>query len=453
MVAGSAALLAGCARTPKIAAYLAGNTARLQRAILGMSRPLNTLQRRALLANMGPAQRGDALLRQIAFQQALSDSPLISGNRVHLLRDGVQALPAMFEAMQAARDHINLEFFILEDIVCHGRSLSEVLLDRLRHGVQVNILHDAWGSRATPAEVFQRLRAAGARVLAFNPVDPLAIRGEWSPNNRDHRKILVVDGRIGFTGGVNLEKVYENPRSAGLPPDGDAMDAFWRDTAVRIEGPAVAELQKLFFENWHEQKGPPVAAAAYFPHLKRRGDETVRVIGSAPGEKRPLYFISLMTAVLSSEKRVWLSTGYFVPPHAERKQFHRTARRGVDLRFVLPSHSDVQGAVYAARAAYGDLLEAGAKIYEMQTAVLHSKLATVDGVWSVIGSSNLDRRSVVFNKEVDVIVLGRDTASQVEAFLRQDMAQSHRITLAAWRNRSLGERLHELQARLWEYWM
>lgn len=402
---------------------------------------------------MTPLQREDALQRQIAFQQALSDSPLVSGNRVQLLRDGIQALPAMFDAMQRARNNINLEFFILEDIVCHGRSVSDVLLDRLRQGVQVNILHDAWGSRNTPAAFFDRLRAAGARVLAYNPVNPLKVRVGWFPNNRDHRKILVVDGKIGFTGGINFQKVYENPRSAGLPSDGDTEDAFWRDTAVRIEGPAVAEMQKLFFANWRDQKGPPVMPAVYFPHLVSRGDDTVRVIGSAPGDKRPLYFISLMTAVLSAEQRVWFSTGYFVPPHIELREFARTARRGVDVRFVLPSHSDVQGTVYAARADYGRLLKAGARIYEMQTAMLHSKLATVDGVWSVVGSSNLDRRSVVFNKEVDVIILGRDTASQLERLLRGDMAQSRRITLAAWRDRSLGERFHELEAQFWEYWM
>lgn len=449
----AASLLAACAATPQLSTYLAGDRGRLRRTILGSDRPLNAMERRALLANLGPSERQDALARQMALQQALSESPLVSGNRTRLLRDGGQAMPAMFEAMRQARDHINMEYFILQDVVCRGESLTNLLLDRLRHGVQVNILYDAWGSRDTPAAMFDALRAAGARVVAFNPVNPLVTRVGWSPNNRDHRKILVVDGRIGFTGGINFEKVYENPRAAGMPADHDAMEAFWRDTAVRIEGPAVAELQKLFFHNWRDQHGPAVQPARYFPALRRCGDETVRVIGSAPGEKRPLYFISLMTAVLSAEKRVWLSTGYFVPPHSERKRFHQAARRGVDLRLVLPSHTDVEAAVYAARAGYGDLLEAGAKIYELQTAVLHSKLATVDGVWSVVGSSNLDRRSVVFNDEVDVIILGRDTAAQVEQMLREDMAHSHRITLAAWRERSLGERLLEWRARLWEYWM
>ena len=449
----AAALLVAYARAPTISSSLAVSDGRLRRALLGSHRSLGRWQRKALLADLTPDQRADSLQRQLTFQRALSDSPLITGNRIQLLRDGEQALPAMFDAMESARDHINLEFFILEDVVCHGTRLSDLLLDRLRHGVRVNIIYDAWGSKTTPREMFDKLRDAGAQVLAFNPIDPRTMRVGWSPNNRDHRKILVVDGRIGMTGGVNLEKVYENPKHAGLPDDCDATKAHWRDTAIRIEGPAVAELQRLFLSTWHGQNGEPKKPARYFPALPRRGDETVRIMGSAPGDKRPLYFISLMTAVLGADTRAWLSTGYFVPPHLERKQFRRTARRGIDLRFVLPSHSDVESAVYAARAAYGRLLRAGAKIYEMQTSVLHSKLATVDGVWSVVGSSNLDRRSVVFNNEVDVVILGRDTAAQVERFLSKDMEDSKRITLPAWRRRPIAERLGELQARLWEYWM
>ena len=166
-----------------------------------------------------------------------------------------------------------------------------------------------------------------------------------------------------------------------------------------------------------------------------------------------MYFISFERAVRAADKRIWLSSGYFVPPHQEREDLTKAARRGVDLRLVVPSHSDVEGAVFAGRAAYGDLLEAGARIYEMQNAVLHSKLAVVDGVWTAIGSSNLDRRSVVFNNEVDAIILGADTAAQVEAVLQRDMAASAPVTLAAWRARSLNERFEEFEARLWEYWM
>jgi cardiolipin synthase len=181
--------------------------------------------------------------------------------------------------------------------------------------------------------------------------------------------------------------------------------------------------------------------------------QTVRIIGSAPGEQRPLYYLSLEQAIRAANQRIWLSSGYFVPPHQEREDLAKAARRSVDLRLLLPSHTDVESAVSAGRAAYGDLLEAGARIFEMQTAVLHSKLAVVDGVWTAIGSSNLDRRSVVFNNEVDAIILGADTAAQVEAVLQRDMAASAPVTLEAWERRPMHERMNEWEARLWEYWM
>jgi cardiolipin synthase len=187
--------------------------------------------------------------------------------------------------------------------------------------------------------------------------------------------------------------------------------------------------------------------------LPRQGVQTVRIIGSEPGDHRPLYYLSLETAIRAAERRIWLSSGYFVPPHQEREDLTKAARRGVDVQLVLPSRTDVQSAVYAGRAAYGDLLESGAQMFEMRNAVLHSKLAVVDGVWTAIGSSNLDRRSVVFNNEVDAIVLGTDTGLQVQALLQRDMAESKPITLQAWRQRSFNERLRELRARLWEYWM
>jgi cardiolipin synthase len=450
----AAAPLAACASTPQLKDYLAGDgDGSLKRAILGARGPLTNSERGAVLASLSPDLSADALQRQFALQQALSESPLVTGNATTILRDGAQALPAMFAAMQAARDHINLEYFIFDDVVWAGTSLSALLTDRLRHGVAVNIIYDAYGSQDTPPALFDTLRDAGARVVSFNPLDPLRAKVGWSPNDRDHRKIMVVDGRVGFTGGINLDKVYENPASVGIPLDGDTSHAYWRDTAVRIEGPVVAELQKLFFATWQQQKGPPVAPARYYPPLPRVGVQTIRIIGSAPGDARPLYYISLMTAVLSATQRVWLSSGYFVPPHEEREDLGKTARAGIDVRIVAPSHSDVQAAVYAARAAYGDLLGAGAHLYEVRSAVLHSKLATVDGVWSVVGSSNLDRRSVVFNNEADAIILGRDTASQVETILRQDMAMSHEITLADWQRRPIGERWNEVKARLWQYWM
>ncbi len=396
---------------------------------------------------------GDALEQQYELQRGLSDSPLIFGNKVTLLASGTEAFAAIFQAIAGARSSINLEYFILANVQSNGVHLSDLLLDRLRAGVKINMIYDAFGSRDTPDAFFQALSQAGAQVIEFNPTDPFQTRVGWSPNDRDHRKIAVIDGRIGFTGGVNLDLAYDNPPSAGVPADGNTRMAYWRDTAVRIEGPAVAELQQLFFETWHEQRAPAPDQADYFPALPRAGVQTIRVIGSSPGNRRPLYYASLMTAMKSARRRVWLCSGYFIPPHDEREELAKIARAGRDVRIVVPAYSDVQSAVFAARAAYGDLLEAGVKIYEMRDAVVHAKLAVVDDTWTAVGSSNLDRRSVVFNNEVDAVILGHDTAEQVESLLRRYMGVATRINLAAWKDRPLSEREQEWQARIWQYWM
>jgi cardiolipin synthase len=330
----------------------------------------------------------DALQQQYDLQRGLSDSPIVFGNAVTLLPSGADAFQSIFEAIGGARDCINLEYFILADVQSNGLHLSDLLLDRLRAGVKVNMIYDSFGSKDTPGTFFDALRAAGAKVVEFNPINPLATRTGWSPNDRDHRKITVVDGRIGFTGGINMDKVYENPPSAGVPADGNTSHAYWRDTAVRIEGPAVADLQRLFFETWKAQKAPPADAADYFPQLARQGVQTVRIIGSSPGRSEPLYYASLLTAARSARRRVWLCSGYFLPPHQERKELARIARSGTDVRIVAPAFSDVQSAVYAARAAYGDLLEAGARIYEVTDAVVHAKLAVVDDTWTMIGAAS-----------------------------------------------------------------
>jgi cardiolipin synthase len=404
-------------------------------------------------ANPNLIDDSDALQQQYDLQRGLSASPIVFGNRVTLLTSGSEAFQAIFKAIGAARDSVNLEYFILADVQCGGVALSAVLLDRLRAGVKVNVIYDSFGSQDTPSTFFDVLRTAGAKVVEFNPINPLARRSGWSPNDRDHSKITVVDGRIGITGGVNLDKVYENPPGAGVPSDGDTRKAFWRDTAVRIDGPAVADLQRLFFASWREQKAPAADPADYFPPLARKGVQTVRIIGSSPADRQPLSYASLLTAMQYARQRVWLCSGYFVPPHQEREELAKIARAGLDVRIIAPAFSDVQSAVYAARAAYGDLLEAGAHIFEVRDAVVHAKLAVADDTWTMIGSSNLDRRSVVFNNEVDAVVLGHDTAGQVEAVMRHIMDASHEVDLGRWTHRSLGERMREVEARIWQYWM
>jgi cardiolipin synthase len=435
----SAGLLTRCASVPQVT----GLTARE----IGLRHPA-----RSALAPI-PLDDAQALQHEYDLQRALSAAPLVFGNEIRLLEGGEAAFAAMFQALRGAQNSINLEYFILADITSGGQDLSSVLLDRLAAGVHVNMIYDSFGSRFTPPAFFDRLRQGGAKIIQYNPLDPLAGRVPWRPNDRDHRKIMVVDGRVGFTGGINLDLAYDNPPSAGMPADHDTRRAYWHDIAVRIEGPAVAELQKLFFGTWRAQKGPAPYPADYFPPLPRVGVQTIRIIGSAPVNSKPLYYASLMTAIRSARQRIWLCSGYFVPPHDEREALGKAARAGIDVRIIAPAFSDVESAVYAARASYGDLLESGARIWEMHDAVLHAKLAVIDDTWTVVGSSNLDRRSVAFNNEVDAIILGHDAAAQVEAVMRNYMALSREVRLSRWEDRPLGERIDEWEARVWQYWM
>lgn len=402
-------------------------------------------------ADPAAATDEDDLRRHTRLHGAVSGCPLVEGNAVNLFPGARPALAAMFDAIAAAHDHVHLEYYTFEDVHLDGRSLFGLLRARLAAGLRVTIVYDAYGSQNTSQAQLEVLARAGAVLREFHPLNPLRRRFAWRVNDRDHRKILVADGRTAFLGGVNLARAYENPPAAGIPADGDTGHAFWRDAAIRIEGPVVAEVQKLFLATLKALGGE--ARGALFPELRPVGRQTVRVEGSAPRERRPLYNISLRVAVAAARRRILLSTGYFVPTHGEWKQLAEAAQRGVAVDLLLPGYSDVPATVAAARALYGRLLRRGVRIHEVRDGILHAKTATIDGVWTAIGSSNLDRRSVVYNNEVDAILLGHDTAAAVEAMLRRAIGEAETITLAGWRGRSPHERARERLARLWKRYM
>jgi cardiolipin synthase len=410
-----------------------------------------------VLAGLEGAEGASSVLRKhLAYEQSVNaGSPLVLGNRLTLLQDGPATYAAMFAAIRGARDHINLETYIFEDDEA-GRKFSELLLERQAAGIQVNVIYDSVGALMTPAAFFDRLAAAGIRVLQFNPVNPLAGgRRSWLLNNRDHRRQLIVDGRIAFTGGVNISDTYSSApgKRARKQHAGDDPEVGWRDTHVRIEGPVVAEFQRLFLDTWARQKGEPLAPRAYFPSLAARGGEIVRAIGSTPDDPHSLIYLTLLSAITHAERRVELTVAYFAPDPQLLNVLTDAARRGVEVTLLLPSRTDSWAIFHLGRSHYAELLKGGVKIYERRGALMHAKTASIDGVWSSIGSTNLDWRSFLHNDEINAVVLGRAFATQMEAMFAADLAQSQAITLERWRQRGALNRMKEWAARLGAYWL
>jgi cardiolipin synthase len=417
--------------------------------------------------------------QHVAVEEAIAGAPLTAGNSVTLLQDGPASYRAMYAAMEQAKDHINIEYFIIEADEA-GERLSVLLLKKRAQGVKINLIYDSVGSLNTPREFFDRLREAGVQVVEFHPLNPAEMgkRG-WQWNHRDHRKILIVDGVVAFTGGINISGVYSSgsgPGSAsrarraaravsdfgdpetaqkdGDPPDAkDPKRPGWRDTNIEVRGPAVAELQKLFAESWLKHTGEPLQPAAYFPAPRVEGRQLVRVIGSSPDEPVPTIYATLVSAMQHAQKSIHITMAYFVPDPQTLAALTEAARRDVDVKLVLPSYTDFWAPFYAGRSHYTELLGAGVKIHERQGALLHAKTIVIDGLWSTVGSSNLDWRSFLHNDEVNTVILSPEFAAQMEAMFQRDLKHSMPITLESWKQRPLGDHVKEWGARVWEYWL
>lgn len=442
-------VLTGCASLPTIVPDLARrplSAVQLQ----GARGPLTPAQSKAVLDRL--QSRGtptDIFERHLALEEAIVGSPLTTGNQVLLLQDGPATYKAMFAAIASAKDHINMETYILDDDDI-GRQFAEALMDKQRQGVQVNIIRDSVGTIATPAAFFQELAATGIKLLEFNPINPLQSRKNWSLNQRDHRKLLVADGSIAFLGGINISSVYSGGSFGKSSP---TAPLAWRDTHLQLRGPVVTEFQKLFIATWEKQKGEPLAAKNYFPKLDAVGPHVVRAIGSAPDEPFSRIYATLLSAINSAESSVRLTNAYFAPDPQLLAALIGAAQRGVDVTLILPSQTDSWLVFHAGRNYYGQLLRGGVKIYQRRGVILHSKTALIDGVWSTVGSTNLDWRSFLHNQELNAVVLGPEFGKQVQAMFDRDLALSDPITLREWQRRGLDLRIKELFARVWEYWL
>jgi cardiolipin synthase len=458
-------LLAGCVHVPTIPDDVPTQNG-AQIAVHDARGRLSQRETDALLKRLeAQAPDADELRRHLVVEQTLLGRPLYTGNLVTTLRDGPDAFAATFAAIHQAQRYLYLEYYILQDVQWNNEGLADLLIARAQQGVQIDVLYDALGSGATPAAFFDRLRSAGIHLRVFNPFDVTAPYS--SLNSRDHRKILIADGQLAVMGGVNLSTDYQSigSGSGGYPSGGGSTSGsaapqgqgaeheLWHDTDLKIEGPAVHELERLFADHWKSQGGSEAELADVATDAQPRGDEVVRIVGSEHGKRVPRYYGALLASIRSASAQVWVTAAYFVPTFQERQALARAARRGVDVRLLLPSHSDSGPALAVQHSYYGRLLHAGVKIYERQDGILHSKTVITDGVWSVVGSSNFDNRSVLYNDEVDAIVLGHDTGAQLQGYFTEGLSHARQIDAAAWHERPFKAKLRERFWRIWEHWL
>jgi cardiolipin synthase A/B len=422
----------------------------------GARGPVSARRSEAILDKLeGNTGDGDSLQQHLTHEQAINlDSPLVLGNKLELLQDGPATYKAMFAAILGATDHINLETYIMDDDEV-GRQFSDLLLQKRGEGVRVNLIYDSFGCITTPRSFFDRLELGGIQVLEFNPINPLEVGTKpWRLNNRDHRKLLVVDGRIAFVGGINISKVYSsNPFSRTSRNKQNKGTAGWRDIHAAIEGPVVAEFQNLFLDTWHSQEGPPLDQQKFFPPLGQQGEEIVRAIGSVSNDPKSPNYLTLMSAISHAEREVNMTIAYFAPDEQLRTALEDATQRGVVVMLVVPSYSDSWPVFHLGRSYYDRLLSAGVRIYQRRDAMMHAKTVSIDGVWSTVGLPNLDWRSSLHNNEINAVILGRDFGRQMAAMFGTDVAASDAITLDDWRHRCLIDRLKEQIARLGAYWL
>jgi cardiolipin synthase len=364
-------------------------------------------------------------------------STAIGGNTVALLLNGDEIFPAQLTAIRSARETITYAQYFYEEGPI-AAEIAEALAERCRAGVRAHVLLDGFGTLAMPAAYRETIAQAGCEVATFRPLSPLslvAVLGLGSSNKRNHRRLLVVDGRVGFTGGSGVSpKWLGNGRTEGQ----------WRETDVRLEGPVVKKLQGAFVENWLEATGNVLGGESYFPLLPRRGSVFAQVVRSSPTVGSFSMYTMFLLAMSSARRSIYITNPYFLPDGRMMRVLTEAPTRGVRVVVLLPGAIDNNIVRHASRAKFGELLEAGIEIYEYQAGLLHAKTMTIDGTWATIGSTNLDSRSFALNEELNAVVYDKEVVSRLEKVFTDDLAYARKVHYRRWRGRGLLDRLLEL---------
>jgi cardiolipin synthase len=368
--------------------------------------------------------------------EAHTGAPIVAGNRIEVLLNGDQTFPRMLRDIKTAKATITFAQYLYEDgSIAH--ELAQAFAERCRAGVEANILLDRHGSGRVPAEIIRTLKDAGCNVEYFRQVEADGIIFPWRLlryNYRSHRRVLVVDGRIGFTGGYGISEAWTG---------NGRMLEHWRDTNVRIEGPVVSFLQTAFAESWLETTGIAIGGDDYLPHLDNVGSVRAQIVKSSPlGGSFQNYMLFLLS-INSAKKTILITNPYFIPDEVMTDALVKAAGRGVRVAILTPGTIDNRFTYTASRSHYGPLLLGGVEVFEYKAAFMHAKTIVVDGVWATIGSTNIDNRSFALNQEINLTVHDSTVARHLEEVFREDLKYSEPVTYEQWRSRGIFERVFE----------
>ena len=371
--------------------------------------------------------------------EAHTSAPILRGNRIEVLLDGDGTFPVMLRDIKAARSSINFAQYLFEGGSL-AREFAEAFAERCRAGVKGNILLDSHGSGKTPAAILALMRDAGCHVEFFRPVEVPALIFPWrllQYNYRNHRRILVIDGKVGFTGGYGISDTWKG--------DGRTAD-HWRETNARIEGPVVKFLQAAFAESWLETTAIAIGGESYFPHLTPVGRVPAQVVSSSPAGGSFQNYMLFLLSINSARRSILITNPYFIPDSVMTQALLKAVRRGARVIVLVPGKIDSRLTYVASRSHYGELLLGGVEIFEYQPALMHAKTMVVDGTWATIGTTNFDNRSFALNEELNLTMYDAALARRLEEIFFEDLKHSKQISYEEWASRSIFERLFELFA-------
>ena len=368
---------------------------------------------------------------------AHTDAPILGGNKIDVLLNGEQTFPAMLKAIRGARKSITYAQYLYQGGAI-AYELAEAFAERCRAGLTVKLLLDSHGGGKIPEDIPQLLTDAGCQLEWFRRVKLFQFITPWellNYNYRNHRRILVIDGTLGFTGGHGVAEEWTG--------DG-RTDGKWRDTDVRVEGPIVQQLQAAFVESWRDTTGHILGGDLYFPPLKPVGKVNAQVVKSSPLGGTYESYMLLLLSISSARKSIHLSNPYFLPDERMQEALLDAVKRGVSVVVLTPGKIDHKLVYWASRRGFEPLLLGGIQIYEYQVALMHAKTMVVDGVWAHVGTTNLDNRSFALNEEINLIAYDRAVAGELEKAFADDLKHSKKLTYEDWKARPWREKFLEL---------